>query len=148
MKDERQEKTVKKPTISWKHAWCLRRNSAEGAITSIHSWYIGVKRHLILLVIYSICNHEDQVGLLLLIAVAEWRARAFIALSTVKRKTYVCPPRANRSGWQAETLCVLCTTESFSSRFAATTRRVAGEATTGWANSARKMPVVKSKIGK
>lgn len=127
MKDERQEKTTKKPTKSWKQAWCLSRNSAGGeAITSIHSWYIGVKRHFDPFGNYPICDHEDQVGLLLLIAVAEWRARAFIALSTVKRKTYyVCPPRANRSGWQAETLCVLCTTESFSSRFAA---RYDGEA--------------------
>lgn len=105
-KDERQEKTAKKPTKIWKHAWCLRRNSA-GAITSIHSWHIGVKRHLILLVITQAAITNDQVGLLLLIAVAQWRARAFIALSTFKRKTYVCPPRANRSGWQAETLCVL-----------------------------------------
>lgn len=48
-----------------------------------------------------------NVGLLLLIAVAQWRAWVFIALSTFKRKTYVCPPRAKRSGWQAETLCVL-----------------------------------------
>lgn len=64
VKDERQKRTAKKTTKSWKQAWCPTWNSA-AASESIHSWYIGVKRHFLVITQSAITKTKPDSCLLI-----------------------------------------------------------------------------------